>query len=1181
MGMGTSAPSAIVHIDNQESTLSSFNISIGSDDYVLVSKNSVVMGQPDYYTDYFDPTVDYNDDGKNTYSSPYINNYDQMVASVSATTICSSTDTSSDCDYLAWLALFDSQFQDNNDDSDTTDEWSNFSSSYPNYVTIQNATSYNVYLSSSQYDIGLIVSSNVGISDSSEYSYAFDIIENPFVVQLGDSVLDFRAHDVASFNFYSTSPNWVVSRDVAMLMYGEDSDASLSFDYYSGGTYTTAMSFSEDQYIGFSESDPLTTLHVGIGDGTTDILKFESNDSTTLYMGSSGYVGIGTTVPSTNLHVDGTINAISFVNYATGGSEFNLQGVTLSSTVTYNHYYLVQNNYSNGSVFSLVDIDLELAQDFNNQFYAYSLTMATDNLQSLSDSSRTSEEVYGLYVDVSDVVADSDDGSYAYSAIFYSSNERTDADGSVIDVAVGVGVSPNYALHVSTFDTTGNMLVTGDIMVIDNAGYDSTIDEVFLGQSSTDEDYLQFSLSSFGYVSVTDNVQGVGLASINETTFLSITTQDDISVSEEIYDELVSYGLIINGQLFNETMTEDDTRTVIESKWNSVGLDDDIENISSENIISILDNFAYQHAYAMSVSFNNVESDGTLNSQYSTPIVITTGFEPILRQDLFTGRVGINLFDERGSEHYRVSPNLLSDTFVVSGDVRVGKYNEAGAQDSDSSVYLFFSGGPKIVNDIVLDSENLDYFYMGRENKLLYDDLWDSYEDDWGEDSVDETYYISQLNLVLKEDYTETELYFNIGYTDEADDSYNAVLSAASFDKTESAYSNSAATYLFTGVGIGTTEPEATFHVQDTPETMYKQRATFDTSIDYNGDGTFPTSATCSSGGDTADDCDYLSWYIGYVSSLSGLELADDIVWNNNTTSDAESLIYAYHDSDYITTYATVNITDAGSNELVVIENISTDNTAVNILGLDYSNLTSFTNAQNYVTFLVDSDTQFPESLGSIEGNEDGGVAFSSPEEDYAEYIRKKDPNEEIQAGDVVGIFGGEVSLSTQEADHVMVVSTSPIIIGNWPGEDNEHLYSLIAFLGQVPVKVVGEVNAGDYLVASDLEDGSAIARSIDDVTSDDIRKFIGVAWESFDGDGVGYVNTVIGFSHEVDMVTKKLQQLQDSLFQYKDTVDDLESTLEQQFKARESQIQQLKAAFIINGGNHHDRANVVPRNDL
>jgi hypothetical protein len=72
------------------------------------------------------------------------------------------------------------------------------------------------------------------------------------------------------------------------------------------------------------------------------------------------------------------------------------------------------------------------------------------------------------------------------------------------------------------------------------------------------------------------------------------------------------------------------------------------------------------------------------------------------------------------------------------------------------------------------------------------------------------------------------------------------------------------------------------------------------------------------------------------------------------------------------------------------------------------------------------------------------GVEYSSGSGDYAEWLRRK-PNERVhQYGEIVGIKGGLVSLNTQDADQVMVVSRRPIVLGNAPQPHQEKYYEKI-----------------------------------------------------------------------------------------------------------------------------------------
>lgn len=159
------------------------------------------------------------------------------------------------------------------------------------------------------------------------------------------------------------------------------------------------------------------------------------------------------------------------------------------------------------------------------------------------------------------------------------------------------------------------------------------------------------------------------------------------------------------------------------------------------------------------------------------------------------------------------------------------------------------------------------------------------------------------------------------------------------------------------------------------------------------------------------------------------------------------------------------------------------------------------------------------------------GVTYESSSGDYAEWLEKLDPIEEINPGDIVGIYQGKISKSTENADQLLCASFSPIVLGNLPEEGKESFYEKTAFLGQVPVKVIGVVNEGDYIIPSGLEDGCGIAISPDMMTIEEYQKVVGRAWGSSINSGIKYVNTAIGFDNrEIVRMLNLYQMKQDNI---------------------------------------------------
>lgn len=141
------------------------------------------------------------------------------------------------------------------------------------------------------------------------------------------------------------------------------------------------------------------------------------------------------------------------------------------------------------------------------------------------------------------------------------------------------------------------------------------------------------------------------------------------------------------------------------------------------------------------------------------------------------------------------------------------------------------------------------------------------------------------------------------------------------------------------------------------------------------------------------------------------------------------------------------------------------------------------------------------------------GSTFSSGSADYAEYLPKLLATDKFTPGDVVGIINGMVTKNIEEANHLMVVSSDPLVLGNMPLEGDEHLFEKVAFMGQVPVKVKGPVESGDYLIADKENIGFAKAVSPKDLTLEDCKKLVGVSWGSSQLTGINYVNTAIGLN--------------------------------------------------------------------
>ena len=139
------------------------------------------------------------------------------------------------------------------------------------------------------------------------------------------------------------------------------------------------------------------------------------------------------------------------------------------------------------------------------------------------------------------------------------------------------------------------------------------------------------------------------------------------------------------------------------------------------------------------------------------------------------------------------------------------------------------------------------------------------------------------------------------------------------------------------------------------------------------------------------------------------------------------------------------------------------------------------------------------------------GVEYSSGNGDYAEWLERKNPEEKIDAGDIVAVVGGKITKDLEGAEQVMAVSYRPIVLGNIPKEGEKHLGNNVAFMGQIPVKIMGPVSTGDYIVGKSNIPGYGIAINPANMTVEDFKLAIGRSWDANNEKGPKMVNTVVG----------------------------------------------------------------------
>lgn len=192
-------------------------------------------------------------------------------------------------------------------------------------------------------------------------------------------------------------------------------------------------------------------------------------------------------------------------------------------------------------------------------------------------------------------------------------------------------------------------------------------------------------------------------------------------------------------------------------------------------------------------------------------------------------------------------------------------------------------------------------------------------------------------------------------------------------------------------------------------------------------------------------------------------------------------------------------------------------------------------------------------TIGSV------GVAYSSGGADYAEYLKRNPEERDLFPGEVVGVRNGEISLNTHQADHLLVISEAPAMLGNLPSPERKDLFEKVAFMGQVPVKVLGPVQSGDYIIPSGNNDGIGIAVHPEQLPTEDFKSILGVSWETKNVDKNQIHKTKISVGLNFNDLAPRVEKLEsevDNILAFlegKEELKDFGTSLDQQRQAKAS----------------------------
>ncbi len=189
----------------------------------------------------------------------------------------------------------------------------------------------------------------------------------------------------------------------------------------------------------------------------------------------------------------------------------------------------------------------------------------------------------------------------------------------------------------------------------------------------------------------------------------------------------------------------------------------------------------------------------------------------------------------------------------------------------------------------------------------------------------------------------------------------------------------------------------------------------------------------------------------------------------------------------------------------------------------------------------------------------DEGVVYGSKGADYAEWLPKLNPEDEFQIGQIVGVHGGKVSLKTEGAEQIMAISRAPVVVGNVPPESDKDKFVTVGFMGQLPVVVRGEVRPGDFILASDLGDGTGVAVRPENLKLSHLGRILGRAWSDSDNKVFGLVDVAIGLNtNETAIILLEHQDRMDDLSRTNDTLAQENADLKKQLGALDLRLAAL-----------------------
>jgi len=888
--------------------------------------------------------------------------------------------------------------------------------------------------------MSMAVSGSVMAGDTTAVALPWLLTEAPSIYPAGYGYAVSQAGDFAFLGHYRESSS--VSGN-GVLMWGKDAGDVLSFKDLS---QTELLHFVKASgggpRMGVATSDPKATLSIGATAITQYPFRLDSSAiSNILLVDTAGNVGLGTGVPSKNLHVLGNFNIgaldIGGLNAGTVTTNYMSLG-----KLGFGVLYETAPEFKSTLPIHHVGMTLGVYSSANITGMSYRLTSGNAYTSALVNANTAAVKVIGLNVDVTNLATQEYSGNsdgYKASAVFMGGTvlvgHRKISGVTTISTA-------NIPLEVYAMDLDGKSTSTGNMLQIEARDNTNAPLNIFLNYMGNQDLFHEVSPLAFTAIRDIDDEESAAIADLLVN---SSPRRLDVQATRNV--SRFSLGNI----------TDVPYSSLPKSYVNTGALDYTYAGYQQ----SVLDIMNQSKTKATAVLHVQRATDqGSGNQDSMIQILSGQSASTVTKSMVSTVGVGYVGF---GLSSSNVDLAAIDRPLVVSGDVQVGVTRNSfflGTADWGDKVY--FSGGRIYAPGG--NSDNTHAYFMGR-------------------------YNVSS---------TLSELRLNIGETSTTSPNPSSKLIIDSYPTA----SASIATNL----------------------------------NNWGASGSLATGFSVSVFG-----------YVDPSDATVKVELPVHAGVGIGTTSPAAGLhVVSRSLPDYpraTPTANTVLIVSSGNHNLALVNyGTATD-----------ANLMTFIHKKT----AVDGDTL--SILGSIEIDGFGGVQFASPEADYAEYLPKIS-GETLRPGDVVGIVNGKVSRATVGARSVKVMSSRPIVSGNFPGNDQLDAFGLVAFMGQVPVRVRGPVRAGDYLIPSGLQDGTAVAIVASSVVKPE--QIIGQSWTSSDKEGESTVTAVVGLSFANKHVGERLGavvSLRDEVSAIQSDMEKLKAYLQTKYEEREAKIALLK----------------------